>query len=92
MKRNAIISIELSSEAQLKILLQALIPETRQSSTSRSKVSISGEGKLMMIRIEAADTSALRATVNSYLRWVGIAKRTHEVMLTLQEEKVCKNT
>lgn len=92
MKRKAIITIEFESEEQLNVLQQALMPETKKPLTSRSRVSIEGEGKGFAIHIEARDTPALRATINSYLRWVGIAKRTYEVILNLKREATCKNT
>jgi KEOPS complex subunit Pcc1 len=69
MKRTAKIDLEFSSEELVEILLKALLPEAQKPATSRSKVNIKSEGKKLMIRVEAKDTSALRATLNSYLRW-----------------------
>ncbi|MCW4053109.1 MAG: KEOPS complex subunit Pcc1 [Candidatus Bathyarchaeota archaeon] len=86
MKRKVIITIEFESEKQFNVLQQALLPETKKPVTSRSRVSIKGEGKSLLIRIDARDTPALRATINSYLRWVGIAKRTYEVVLNLEKK------
>jgi KEOPS complex subunit Pcc1 len=85
MKRNAVINLELPSAKLLKILLKALLPETKKPTTSRSKVSVEGEGKKLTIRIEAKDTSALRATLNSYLRWVALVKDTYEAAVNLEE-------
>ncbi|MCK4477980.1 hypothetical protein KAU88_05590 [Candidatus Bathyarchaeota archaeon] len=85
MKRNAVIHFELASKKQLEILLNALMPETKKPATSRSKVSIKGEGKKLIIRIEAKDTSALRATLNSYLRWAALAKDTYEAAVSLEK-------
>ncbi len=49
----------------------SLVPEVEQPTSERSKVEVvAREGKLV-IRIEASDVAALRAAVNSYLRWVG---------------------
>jgi len=67
MKCEAIINLPLSSEKQLKIMLEALKPETKTSSR-RSRVHIKGEEKTLTLNFEAADTSALRASINSYLR------------------------
>ncbi|MDH5448281.1 MAG: KEOPS complex subunit Pcc1 [Candidatus Bathyarchaeota archaeon] len=85
MKRNTVIHLELPSEKLLKVLLKALLPETKKPTTSRSKVSVEGEGKKLTIRIEAKDTSALRATLNSYLRWVALVKDTYEVAVSLEK-------
>ncbi len=86
MKRRAIITIEFESEKQSDVLQQALRPEIKKPVTSRSRVSIRSEGKSIAIHIEARDTPALRATINSYLRWVGIANRTYEVILNLERK------
>lgn len=49
----------------------SLVPEVEQPASERSKVEVvAREGKLV-IRIKASDVAALRAVVNSYLRWVG---------------------
>lgn len=85
MKKNAVISIQLSSRELLEILLQALLPETKKPATSRSKVVVEGEDKKLTIQIEAQDTSALRATLNSYLRWVALMKDTYEATVKLEE-------
>ncbi len=70
MKRTSKISIELPSKKMVEILLKALLPETRRSVTSRSKVFVEGIGKRLVIKVQAKDLTALRATLNSYLRWV----------------------
>lgn len=85
MKRNAVICLELPSKKMLKILSQALLPETKKTTTSRSKVSIEDEDKKLTIRIEAKDTSAFRATLNSYLRWVALVKDTYEAAMNLEK-------
>lgn len=84
MKKNALIRLELSSKRQLEILLKALLPETRKPTTSRSRISIEGKDKTLIIRIETKDTSALRATLNSYLRWAALAKDTYEFAEALE--------
>ena len=87
MKRNTVIYLELSSEKLLKILLKTLLPETKKSATTRSKVYIEGEGKKLTIRIEAKDTSAFRATLNSYLRWVALVKDTYDAAANLEKPR-----
>jgi len=68
MKAQAVIHLNFSSEKQLKVVLEALKPETRSPPTRRSKVQMKGEGNSLTLSFKASDTSALRATINSYLR------------------------
>lgn len=73
MKAQALIRLNFSSKKQLKVVLKALKPETKTPSTHRSKVHIRSEGYNLTLNFRARDTSALRATINSYLRLVNMA-------------------
>jgi KEOPS complex subunit Pcc1 len=73
MKAQAVIRLNFSSEKQLKVVLGALRPETETSSTSRSKVHMKTEDQRLILEFRAKDTSALRASMNSYLRLIGVA-------------------
>ncbi len=64
------IAIELSSKRHAEAIYKALKPETKHSIGPRSKVAILLRGKALEIVVFARDISALRAAVNSYLRWV----------------------
>jgi len=74
MKAQAIIRLDFSSEKQLKVVLEALKPETRSPATRRSKVQMESEGNSLTLNFKASDTSALRAAINSYLRWILLTK------------------
>ena len=73
MKAQAVVQLKFSSEKQLHVVLQALKPETETSSTHRSKVHITTENQNLILDFKATDTSALRASMNSYLRLIGVA-------------------
>ena len=73
MKAQAVVRIKFSSEKQLNVVLGALTPETKTSSTSRSKVNMKTDGQMLILDFRATDTSALRAAMNSYLRLIGVA-------------------
>lgn len=45
----------------------------------RSRVSVGIEGEALVLRVEARDTPALRAALNSYLRWAALAQEVTEV-------------
>ena len=73
MKAQAVVRLNFSSEKQLQVVLQALKPETETSSTHRSKVHMTTETQSLILDFRAKDTSALRASMNSYLRLIGVA-------------------
>lgn len=59
------------SNSHSKEALEALIPEAEEGMKG-VKVDISFDPQ--MIKIEAENTSALRAALNSYLRWLKISE------------------
>ncbi len=54
------------------IVREALAPEAGRD-LPRTTVRVSGRGGSVVLRIEAEDTGALRAALNSYLRWADVA-------------------
>ncbi len=60
----------------LKTALGTLLPETGDTGRTRFELSMREE-KLVMV-IDALDSTALRAGVNSYLRWLNEALEIHE--------------
>lgn len=80
MKAHATIALDFPSKKHLNIVLQALKPETRDSPTLRSRVELQGKGKKLTLRFEAENTTALRASVNSYLRWISSTKAILETV------------
>ena len=63
------VTIELDPNI-LKSIQNAIEPETLTPSSDRSRTSINVKRDQIVIRTEATDISALRANLNSYLRWV----------------------
>ena len=69
MEAEAEIRLELGDELT-ELLERSLKPEAETPATPRAKAHIKAVGRTLTIFIEAQDTTALRAAVNSYLRWV----------------------
>ncbi|MGQ4893110.1 MAG: KEOPS complex subunit Pcc1 [Candidatus Njordarchaeia archaeon] len=65
-------SIEFSDPLEAKAIIRALIPETKSDITNRSQITISFNdiNKKIEIKIRSIDLTSLRATINSYLRWL----------------------
>jgi len=62
--------MEFPCEKRASTVLDALKPETETSPTRRAKVDVRREGRSLTFFFKAKDTTALRASVNSYARWV----------------------
>lgn len=71
----ATIRLGLNSEKHLTVLLEALAPEINRFATSRAKVALTRDDCFLVLSVEAQDTVALRAALNSYLRWINSALR-----------------
>jgi KEOPS complex subunit Pcc1 len=82
MSAKARVRLRFKSRQQLESVFKALKPETRTSLTERSKVKLTREGDSLNFIFEASDTSALRATINSYLRWALLTKDVLESLET----------
>ena len=82
MKSYATIRISFPSEKMLKVVLDALEPEVEKVATSRSRVLIQKDGNTLILKIEAKDSSALRATLNSYLHWISLITDTYSAVST----------
>ncbi|MFH0847902.1 MAG: KEOPS complex subunit Pcc1 [archaeon] len=76
MRTKAEISIPLTSRKEAQSILQALNPETRISFGPRSKVNLRLKGRSLQIIAAAKDVTALRAILNSYLRWISGCSET----------------
>ena len=85
MKAQALIRLNFPSEKDVEIALQALQPETKTAPAARSRVQVRGEGRNLILSFEAKDTSALRAAINSYLRWVHLTKDVVGLLISLDE-------
>ena len=70
-RAKANIRLKLQSEKQLTTLLHALDPEAKATMTRRAVVKLEEDGLSLVLKVEAEDTVALRATLNAYLRWIG---------------------
>ncbi|MFA5895371.1 MAG: KEOPS complex subunit Pcc1 [Thermoplasmata archaeon] len=56
------------------VIREALAPEAGRD-VPKARVRVLGTARRVSLLFEADDTSALRAAVNSYLRWADVAAR-----------------
>lgn len=72
MRAAATVRVRLASEKHAETVFSALKPETRSAPSKRSRVHLNRENNSLLLRFEAKDTTALRAAINSYLRWINL--------------------
>jgi KEOPS complex subunit Pcc1 len=68
-----IIEIEFPNEEIAKVVYESVLLEHESVPYRRSRIKFEREGNKIKIKFIAKDNSALRGTLNSYLRWIKIA-------------------
>ena len=68
--------IKFDSLDEAKLVLKSIEPEIQTSPSDRSSVEINLDSETLKLIINAEDTSSLRASINSYFRWITLS---HEV-------------
>ncbi len=68
-----VIELILPDEEIAEVVYRSVLYEHRTVPYRRSKIEFELEGRKIVIRFLTRDTSALRGTLNSYLRWIRAA-------------------
>ncbi|MEM3041010.1 MAG: KEOPS complex subunit Pcc1 [Nitrososphaerota archaeon] len=84
-KASAIIKLRFPSEEEPRIIERALKPEAKSSPRHRSRTRVTCKDENLTLEFEAEDTTALRASVNSYLSWLQLL---NDVYKTLRSHSV----
>jgi KEOPS complex subunit Pcc1 len=78
-KVESLIELEFPSSSDAEIVLRAIEPEIMESPSERTSTEIECESNILKISITAQDTTSLRASLNSYLRWVMLSNEILEL-------------
>ncbi|MDY9923339.1 KEOPS complex subunit Pcc1 [Methanobacterium sp.] len=73
------IELEFPSREDAEIVLRSIEPEIRGSPSERTSTEIECQINILKITITARDTTSLRASLNSYLRWVMLSQQILEL-------------
>ena len=68
------------SEKGLETVFEALKPEVDKPATMRSRAKLEKNNNFLVLKVEANDAVALRATLNAYLRWINSTLNVLEVL------------
>lgn len=73
-RTDASIELPFSSSREAKVIHDSLKPEELLPKTTRTEVDIKRGKNILYLEINAKDTAALRAAINSFLRWAIVAR------------------
>ncbi|NJE25821.1 hypothetical protein E3E22_04130 [Thermococcus sp. MV5] len=73
------IEIEFPNEEVARVVYESVLFEHKTVPYRRSKLDFSLNGPKIIINFVADDNSALRGTINSYLRWIKVALEITEL-------------
>lgn len=62
-----------------EVVFRSLLPEIISDPNERHRGKLKRDGDIISLEIEAEDTVALRAALNSYLRWLKIIHDINEL-------------
>jgi KEOPS complex subunit Pcc1 len=80
-KINTTVEIELPTSREAEIIFNATKPEINDSPSERTKTKIKRQENLLKIITTAQDTHSLRASLNSYLRWIMLSQQILELKI-----------
>lgn len=78
---SATVVLELQDGTCARGIYQAILPESTRPPARRSRVQLKHDGRALVVQFQAKDTVALRASFNSYLRWVCALKNSYGTLL-----------
>jgi tRNA threonylcarbamoyladenosine modification (KEOPS) complex Pcc1 subunit len=84
-RAEAEVSIDFPTESDAEAIARALIPETAAPRTRRAFVRVTIRGKVAKITFHARDLVALRATMNSFVRFAATWRRVSETLSSLTD-------
>jgi KEOPS complex subunit Pcc1 len=87
MKATATVRLKVPSEKKLEAILISLQPEVKSPTGTRSRASLAKEGDILLLKVEAKDTVALRAGLNAYLRWINSILNVFQVLERTQRRE-----
>ena len=76
---SATVELAFDSAREAGAVQRALKPEEVLPASARCKASIQRRKNVLCLRVDAEDTAALRAALNSFMRWAIVARDMIEI-------------
>jgi KEOPS complex subunit Pcc1 len=72
-----VLEFEYEDDATATLVAESVRPEVGEIASDRSTTRLRRDGRTVVVTVAAADRIALRAGVNTWIRLVAVAERTH---------------
>jgi KEOPS complex subunit Pcc1 len=79
--------IVFESVHEAEMVLRSIGPEIQTSPSQKSSVEVNLDGNNLNLILDAKDTPSLRASVNSYLRWIILSAEVNQLKKGLEDIK-----
>jgi len=76
----ATVSISVDSTKKAEKIVKVLTVESRSTPTLKFKVLVKKEKGRVVLAFKASDLTALRASINSFCRWVGMLNKVLNIL------------
>lgn len=73
-RASARVEFEFRSVREAEAVQRALMPEEALPPSTRCRASVRRRKNVLCLRVDAEDTAALRAALNSFIRWAIVAR------------------
>jgi tRNA threonylcarbamoyladenosine modification (KEOPS) complex Pcc1 subunit len=73
-KASAYLELSFPSTKMANVIFTSLKPEEHLPKAAKCRAKITKRKNVLCLEVEAEDTAALRAALNSFLRWVSVAR------------------
>jgi len=78
-KLKAEFKIKFESVHDAEVVLKSIEPEIQTAPSERTSVEVDLDENILKLIVDAEDTPSLRASVNSYLRWILLSCEVNEL-------------
>lgn len=78
-KVNAEFEFKFKRKKDAEVAFKIIEPELKTAPSERSKVRANLDGNLLYLFIDADDAHSLRASINSYLRWIELSNEVVKI-------------
>ncbi|MBQ6443703.1 MAG: hypothetical protein IJJ11_03370 [Methanosphaera sp.] len=67
--------VEFDSAEDASIVYNSILPEIEAETNERSRTNLTLDSKKLVINIISKDIVSLRASINSYVRWINLSEK-----------------